>query len=87
MGSQRIKEIEVVAEKCCACFVCQLRCSFRLVGAFNLAQAALTIERRYGQVGSEITFTEECDGCTLCAVYCPYGALTVRRREEGRDGA
>jgi len=68
------------ASKCAGCMTCALRCSFRLHGTFNFAAARIQVRRLVNQANEfEITFTEECDNCGICARYCPYGALTRHR--------
>ncbi len=68
------------ASKCAGCMTCVLRCSFRIDGTFNLAASRIQIKRLVNHTNEfEITFTDECDSCTICARYCPYGALTRQR--------
>lgn len=72
--------IRADASKCAGCMMCMLCCSFRLDGMFNLAAARIQIRKLLGQANEfEITFTDECDNCGICARYCPYGALTRHR--------
>ncbi|MHB8772646.1 MAG: FAD-dependent oxidoreductase [Syntrophales bacterium] len=71
--------ISVEAAKCRTCYVCQLVCSLRFEGAFDTAKAALRIVPAVaagGETRIDITFEEKCDGCGLCARYCPFGALS-----------
>ena len=79
-GKRRVFEIIVHPERCTACLTCQLRCSLRLTQSANPSKAAITIDNRDISVGSHITFTAECDDCALCARYCPYGTLEIRRK-------
>jgi ferredoxin len=68
------------ASKCAGCMTCVLRCSFRIDGTFNLAASRIQIKRLINRANEfEITFTDECDSCGICARYCPYGALTRQR--------
>jgi ferredoxin len=68
------------ASKCAGCMTCVLRCSFRINGTFNLAASRIQIKRLINHANEfEITFTDECDSCGICARYCPYGALTRQR--------
>lgn len=72
--------IHADASKCAGCMTCVLRCSFRLDKTFNLAAARIQVKRLLGHPNEfEITFTDECDNCGICARYCPYGALTRHR--------
>ncbi|MBU2552645.1 MAG: 4Fe-4S binding protein [Proteobacteria bacterium] len=68
--------ISADASKCAGCLVCALRCSLRFEKEFNPAKAAIRIRRLVGAENEyEISFTEKCDNCGLCARHCPYGAL------------
>ena len=69
--------------RCAGCHTCELRCSLRWEGAFVPARAKVSIRRLVGNKDHEfdISFSDECDLCGICARYCPYGALT-----RGRDG-
>jgi len=78
-------EILVYPEKCVGCMICQLRCSIRLTKTFNPARAAILIDQVADSLGAEITFTQECDSCGICARHCPYGALELRRKEGRKD--
>lgn len=72
------------ASKCAGCMTCMLRCSFRLDKTFNLSIARIQVKRLVDHANEfEITFTEECDACGICARYCPYGALI--RQKIGRE--
>lgn len=75
--------IMVDPAKCCGCLICELRCSFRVKKEFNPSKAWIK-HRRIGEPDSEyeITFTEQCDSCGICARYCPYGCLTLDERRE-----
>lgn len=62
---------------CAGCRTCQLRCSLRWEGAFVPAKALVTIRRLVGEdYEFDISFSDKCDYCGICAKYCPYGALT-----------
>jgi NADPH-dependent glutamate synthase beta subunit-like oxidoreductase/Pyruvate/2-oxoacid:ferredoxin oxidoreductase delta subunit len=75
--------ILVDPSKCAGCRTCQLRCSLRWEGAFVPAKAKIQVSRLVGRSECEfaLTFSDECDGCGICAKYCPYGALTRGRKE------
>lgn len=76
--------IHADASKCAGCMTCMLRCSFRLNGTFNLANARIQVKRLVNHPNEfEITFTDECDTCDICVRYCPYGALT--RHKVGKE--
>ncbi len=79
-GQRRVFEIVVHPELCTACLTCQLRCSLRLKRSANPSKAAIVIGISEITVGSDIAFTPECDDCALCARYCPYGTLEMRRK-------
>lgn len=71
--------IEVNPGQCTQCHCCQLRCSLAFTGAFNPEKARIIIDPPY-----RIVFTDEClKGCSLCVKYCPYGAISRRRRLGG----
>jgi NAD-dependent dihydropyrimidine dehydrogenase PreA subunit len=80
---RRVFDLIVRPDKCCGCYTCQVRCSMRLHRVSANAQSAILIERAPNQVGSNISFTDECDLCTICALSCPYGALERVRKERG----
>lgn len=87
----RIPTIEPRHERCGACNLCVLACSFHHEQAFGRRSASIEIvkDEREGEV--EIVIFDEardgrrsCDGCAdedqpLCVQWCPVGALTVRR--------
>jgi len=71
-------EIHVDASKCTGCLICELRCSLRFEKKFNPHKAAIRIKRLVGAENEyEITFTEKCDNCGICARHCPYEALVL----------
>ena len=68
--------ISVDASKCAGCLICELRCSLRFEKAFNPARAAIKVRRRVQSVNEyEVSFSDRCDNCGICARYCSYGAL------------
>lgn len=75
-------EIAVETAKCVGCLICALRCSLRLEKAFNPMKAAIRIVCRYDGY-NEISFTDKCDNCGICARSCPYEALILK--EVGSD--
>jgi ferredoxin len=75
--------IKVDASKCTGCLVCELRCSFRFEKAFNPSKALIKIRRLVGSDNEyEISFTDRCDNCGICARYCPYDALIQEKKRE-----
>jgi len=69
------RNIQIFPEKCTECYCCQLRCSLVYTGKFNPEKARIVLSPPYS-----IKFTEECvDGCSLCAGYCPQGALVKKK--------
>jgi Fe-S-cluster-containing hydrogenase component 2 len=80
-AKNRVYDLLVNAEKCSGCYTCQYRCSLRLTMMSAPAETAIIIDRSANQVGSVISFTEKCDVCTICALFCPYGALERVKKE------
>ncbi len=82
MGEKSSAVIAAEPSKCAGCIICELRCSLRFENAFNPARSAIIITRlASGDYEYEISFTEKCDGCGICARYCPYDALSMVSRE------
>lgn len=86
-SDQRVFKLLVHPEKCSGCYTCQVRCSMRLNRVSSTTQTAIVIERSPNQFGSNISFTDECDLCTICALFCPYGALERVRNDSEEKGA
>ena len=83
MRSQDKPVIVVDQTKCRRCLICQLVCSLRYHQALNPAKARIQIglpARNVDECTTEITFTDECNDCGLCAVYCVYGALKRQKK-------
>ena len=75
--------IVVDASKCVGCLVCELRCSLRFEKAFSPAKAAISIRSVVGSHGEyDISFSDRCDNCGICARYCSYGALSQQERRK-----
>ena len=75
--------IIVDLSKCAGCRTCQLRCSLRWEGAFVPAKAKVSIIRLVGKDHEfDVSLSDECDYCGICAKYCPYEALTRGSKEE-----
>jgi ferredoxin len=72
---KNVVDIATEPKKCAGCLMCALRCSLRYTGTFNPLKARIRINKTNG---NEISFTEECTKCGLCAQYCIYGALIAK---------
>ena len=69
------------ASRCTGCLICELRCSLRFEKAFNPGRAAIIIRRQTHSPNEyTISFTDRCDSCGICVRYCPYGALTQKKK-------
>ena len=65
--------VNIDADKCTACYSCQLICSLLYQGLCNPEKARIRIRL------PEISWTEECvGGCALCIQRCSYGAITAK---------
>lgn len=74
----RVKDVN----RCAICSSCQFRCSLVYKGVFNQNLAGITIaEMQPGD--KKIIFNENCSGCSLCARYCSYAALELKKKVEG----
>jgi len=71
-----IKKIKTYPEKCSGCISCQLACSFTYAKSFNPARSRIILNY-IGDIGRNISFSEDCIKCGICADYCNYGALEV----------
>lgn len=83
--------IETRPERCAACHLCVLACSFHHEGAFGRRGASIDILKNEREGDVEIIIFGEgqngrkpCDGCVsedkpLCIVWCPAGALLARK--------
>jgi len=50
---------------------------------FNLSASRIKIKKLVNRPEEfEIFFTEDCDGCGICAIHCPYEALTGQKQKE-----
>ena len=68
------KNIEINIEDCVECYACQLACSFRYTGAFNIEKARIVVD-----LPDKLSFTDQClDGCHICADYCAYGGIVCK---------
>jgi ferredoxin len=75
-ASRKGPPVLVFPEKCTGCLICELRCSLRFEKEFIPSAAAIRVRRLVGADREfDVTLTELCDNCGLCARYCPYEAL------------
>jgi anaerobic carbon-monoxide dehydrogenase iron sulfur subunit len=70
------KKINITAENCVGCRICQLTCSFLYTKTFNPSKARINISEVYGLVPI-IEFSDDCVYCGECANNCLYGALEL----------
>ena len=75
-GDERKRELVVDATKCQCCLVCVMRCGLRFAKAVNPSAAKVTVKPFYG-MWPEISFSDGCDQCGICARYCPSGAISI----------
>ena len=73
------RAIIVDGSKCSGCLNCVLRCSFRFEKVFNPVRAKMNVVDTFDRANA-ISFSEECDGCGICARYCPYDALKMAKK-------
>ncbi|MBD3197726.1 MAG: hypothetical protein GF317_21925 [Candidatus Lokiarchaeota archaeon] len=66
-------------DKCVACRICELWCSYINTGKFSLNEANLKINYPYKDL-PQISINEKCKECGQCVEMCLYGALIF---EEG----
>jgi len=71
-------QIIVDNNKCVGCLACALHCSFSRQGLFNPFNAYIRISTPIDRA-NDISFTDDCDNCGICARYCPYGALVLEK--------
>jgi Fe-S-cluster-containing hydrogenase component 2 len=79
-----VSKQEIIAdpEKCRRCLICQLVCSATNEDCFSPSKARIKIGAttyENGKCRTEISFSDDCTGCGLCVVYCPYGALSASK--------
>jgi Pyruvate/2-oxoacid:ferredoxin oxidoreductase delta subunit len=67
--------ITIDANNCVGCLICVMRCSLRFDKAFSPAAARVKIIPFSDGRFNEISFTDECDTCGICARYCPHNAI------------
>ena len=74
------EQIEVNAENCSGCKMCQLICSFIYTRKFNPLKSRIVIEEPNTTEPFSITFTDECNDCGFCVRYCFYDALKIKEQ-------
>ncbi|MBM4453520.1 MAG: hypothetical protein FJ013_02930 [Chloroflexi bacterium] len=80
---KRNRRIIADESQCAGCMTCVLRCSFTKDGDFNLSTSRIQVKKLVGKENEyQIIFSKDCDACGVCAVYCPYDALTRVKVEE-----
>lgn len=70
--------ITVDASTCTGCFICILRCSHRFEKAFKPTSSKIKVMSTIGGT-YQISFTDECDNCGICARYC-FATALVREK-------
>ena len=76
------QEILVNQEKCRKCMICQLVCSLQNESVFSPSQSRIKVgdtRKVDGRYVTDISFSNDCTGCGLCVVDCPYGALSAAK--------
>jgi Fe-S-cluster-containing dehydrogenase component len=85
--------IITVAERCGACNLCVLACSYHHVGSFGRRFSSIRIHKDEAEGDVEIAIAAAgdiggpvCDACPdqeipLCVSWCPTGALLTRENE------
>lgn len=71
----RLVSIKVKSQNCTGCQLCMLVCSFVKTSSFSLSQSRIVITRLMARECYEVSFTPECDLCSLCINYCCFDAL------------
>ena len=74
------ERLQVIPEACSGCLMCQLACSFAWTRKYNPVRSRILIEEVSATAPFRIAFTSECNDCGICARYCYYGALQLRRK-------
>ena len=79
IDTKRKREILIHSKNCVGCLRCQLLCSITFQEVFNPAEAWINIQRVNEGFDYEISFTDDCTYCGICAKDCSYGALELRK--------
>ena len=56
-----------------------MRCSIQYQNIFSISKAYIEIEWNEKACHFEVKFKDQCNMCGLCAAYCVYGALEIKR--------
>jgi Fe-S-cluster-containing hydrogenase component 2 len=75
-------KIRYLADRCYACKICQIVCSFHHTGSFWPEKSSICVYRKYQEGLILWKIDPSCDGCPdeaepMCVTYCQYGALRV----------
>jgi len=76
-GNKKKHKIAVDVAKCQTCWICMMRCGLRFDKMSNPAAAMIKVVPSFENAYPVIEFAEGCDGCGICARYCPTGALVL----------
>lgn len=76
MNNQTKLEFIINEDLCTGCRICQLICSFNIIGKFSPEKAYIKIENAY-TLFPKIKFLDKCTKCALCVQHCLYGALKM----------
>ena len=77
MSHNHLREIAVDPKKCQTCWICMMRCGLRFDKTSNPNAAMIRVVPSYN-AWPTIEFADGCDGCGICARYCPAGALILK---------
>jgi len=85
----KVPKLRTIPEKCAACDICELACSYHHSQSFSRSLSSIEIHKieSTGKVQISILeakdpFRKACDRCEgeeipLCVKWCPVGAITV----------
>lgn len=78
------EKFTVVEEKCCGCLQCMMICAITWTPDGSIHAARVKVERDlFSPYNFHISFKDSCkSSCTLCAQWCPYGAVQSKRGPE-----
>lgn len=84
--SSDASRIALHPENCTGCLTCQIRCSMTWQKTFMPAQAFIRVVPKANGFDFDISYTEDCNQCLVCARHCPYGALVIEEQGGVDDG-